>query len=44
MRVGIEKVADPATRGDVPRVVVASINEMVPVAPAGAVEVKVTLF
>jgi hypothetical protein len=44
MRVGIENVAVPATKGDVPKLVVASMNVMVPVDPAGDVEVKVTLF
>ena len=44
MRVGIENVALPATKGDVPKLVVASMNVMVPVDPAGDVEVKVTLF
>jgi hypothetical protein len=37
-------LAVPATRGDVPKLVVESMNVMVPVLPAGAVEVKVTLF
>ena len=44
IRVGMEKVAVPATRGDVPKLVAASMKVMVPVDPAGEVEVKVTLF
>ena len=44
MRVDTEKVALPATRGEAPKAVVASMNVMVPVDPAGAVAVRVTAF
>ena len=43
-RVGIDKLAVPATRGDVPKAVDASMNVMVPLDPAGAVAVRVTAF
>jgi hypothetical protein len=43
-RVEMEKVALVPTRGEVPKAVAASMKVMVPVEPAGALAVRVTVF